>query len=76
VIASTVCTLRVGDPSNDPDCRENLDMWQLHIREEIAASIQKMTDLKGETIAHNECLAFVDVETASGRERSERRRSS
>jgi hypothetical protein len=53
-------TVRVGDPSNDPDCRTSYDEWLSRIQEETDG--ESTTDLKKDTVNGMECVTFVSKE--------------
>lgn len=49
-------TFRVGDPSNDPDCRATLDQWMERIRDESDG--ETISDLKKDKISNRDCVTF------------------
>lgn len=53
-------TIRVGDPSNDPDCRTSYAEWMHRIKEE--AEGDSIAELKKDTIAGQECVSFLNKE--------------
>lgn len=53
-------TVRVGDPSNDPDCRATLDEWLNRIREETDS--ESISELKKTTLCDRECVTFTNKE--------------
>jgi hypothetical protein len=57
---SPMLTVRVGDPSNDPDCRTSYDEWLRRIKEETDGD--SVSDLKKDTINGRECVTFINKE--------------
>jgi hypothetical protein len=53
-------TVRVGDPSNDPDCRVSYDEWLARIRDETDGDT--VSELKRDKVAGRECVTFVNKE--------------
>lgn len=53
-------TLRVGDPSNDTDCRATLDEWMARIESESEGSDGSIQDLKREKVNGRDCVTFVN----------------
>ena len=53
-------TLRVGDPSNDTDCRATLDEWMARIESESEGADGSIQDLKREKVNGRDCVTFVN----------------
>lgn len=54
-----IMTVRVGDPTNDPDCRPSLDEWEARIKSETQPGISKV---KQETIGGRRVVTFENRE--------------
>ena len=62
-----IVTIRVGDPSNDPDCKRTLDEWEANVKTQTEGNLKHIAR---ETIANNNFLTFESqdmVEVGEGR---------
>jgi len=55
---SPILTIRVGDPSNDPDCRKTLKEWYQRIKEESAGE-GNISELKMEKVHGRDAVTFI-----------------
>jgi hypothetical protein len=57
-----IMTVRSGNPSNDPDCRNSIGEWYAHIKETSEA--ENITEVKKDAINGRECVTFTNREMA------------